>query len=120
MIPMPTPDTRNPTPMLISYNWLRELTGTILTPPELREGLTMVGLAIDAVAEAGDDYVLDVEVPSNRPDCLSHIGIGREVAVIDAGQVIFPAANPPKVAGRAESLTSVEILDPDLCPRYAA
>jgi phenylalanyl-tRNA synthetase beta chain len=106
--------------MLISYNWLRELAGTILTPRELREGLTMVGLAIDAVADVGDDYVLDVEVPSNRPDCLSHIGIGREVAVIEAGQLTFPPANPPKVAGRAESLATVEILDPHLCPRYAA
>ena len=88
MIPMltehPTPDY--PTTMLISYNWLRELTGTILTPPELRECLTMVGLAIDAFEEALDDYILDVEVPSNRPDCLSHIGIAREVAVIEAGK----------------------------------
>jgi phenylalanyl-tRNA synthetase beta chain len=106
--------------MLISYNWLRELTGTILTPRELRECLTMVGLAIDAVAEAGDDYVLDVEVPSNRPDCLSHLGIARELAVIEAGQVIYPPANPPRVAGRTDGYTAVEILDPDLCPRYAA
>ncbi len=105
--------------MLISYNWLRELTGTILTPRELRECLTMVGLAIDAVAEAGDDYVLDVEVPSNRPDCLSHLGIARELAVIEAGQVIYPPANPPRIAGRTDGYTAVDILDPDLCPRYA-
>ena len=106
--------------MLISYNWLRELTGTILTPRELRECLTMVGLAIDVVEEAGDDYALDVEVPSNRPDCLSHIGIAREVAAIEAGQLIYPPSNPPRVAGRTDGYTAVEILDPDLCPRYAA
>ena len=35
--------------MLISYNWLRELTSTTLTARELRERLTMVGLAVDAV-----------------------------------------------------------------------
>ena len=57
--------------MLISYNWLRELTDTKLTPLELRERLTMVGLAIDAVEEIEGDSVIDVEVPSNRPDCLS-------------------------------------------------
>lgn len=106
--------------MYISYNWLHELTGTILTPAELRESLTMVGLAIDAVEDKGSDHILDVEVPSNRPDCLSHIGIAREVAVIESGQVIFPQPKSPKVAGSAEDLTSVEILDPDLCPRYAA
>jgi phenylalanyl-tRNA synthetase beta chain len=63
--------------MLISYNWLRELTNTKLTPLELRERLTMVGLAIDSVDESDGDSLLDVEVPSNRPDCLSHVGIAR-------------------------------------------
>lgn len=106
--------------MNISYNWLHELTGTILNPAELRESLTMVGLAIDAVEEKEDDQVLDVEVPSNRPDCLSHIGIAREVAVIESGQVVLPAPVPPRVEGRAADLTAVEILAPDLCPRYAA
>ena len=76
--------------MLISYNWLRELTGTSLTPTELRERLTMVGLAIDAVEEIEGDSVLDVEVPSNRPDCLSHIGIAREVSVIEKSKVQRP------------------------------
>lgn len=106
--------------MLISYNWLRELTGTSLTPLELRERLTMVGLAIDAVEDKDGDSVLDVEVPSNRPDCLSHVGIAREVAVIESGVVHPPSSKPPRAEGRAAELTSVEIRDPDLCPRYAA
>lgn len=105
--------------MYISYNWLKELTETSLTPLELRERLTMVGLAVDAVEESNGDFVLDVEVPSNRPDCLSHVGIAREVSVIEDGKVHWPAPIPPKVAGRAEALASVEIHDPDLCPRYA-
>ena len=106
--------------MLISYNWLRELTGTSSTPDELRERLTMVGLAIDAVEQNNGDYVLDVEVPSNRPDCLSHVGIAREVSVIESGTVTMPVDVPARVAGKAADLTSVEILDVDLCPRYAA
>lgn len=107
--------------MNISYNWLRELTGTGMSPLELRERLTMVGLAVDSVDEvAGGDYVLDVEVPSNRPDCLSHLGIAREVAVMEKGRVLLPTGAPPQVAGRVEDLASVEILDVDLCPRYAA
>ncbi len=106
--------------MLISYNWLRELTGTTLTPLELRERLTMVGLAIDAVEEKDGDSVLDIEVPSNRPDCLSHVGVAREVAVIESGKVHTPSSKPPRAEGRAADLTSVEIRDPDLCPRYAA
>jgi len=106
--------------MLISYEWLGELTDTRLSPQELRERLTMVGLAVDAVDEHNGDSVLDVEVPSNRPDCLSHVGIAREVAVIENGQVRLPASEQPKTEGRASTLTSVEIKDPDLCPRYAA
>jgi len=106
--------------MFISYNWLHELTGTILSPNEVRESLTMVGLAIDAIESKGEDQILDVEVPSNRPDCLSHVGIAREVSVIESGQIIFPKAEAPQVQGHASDFASVEILSPDLCPRYAA
>jgi len=106
--------------MLISYNWLRELTETRLTPLELRERLTMVGLAIDAVEEIEGDSVIDVEVPSNRPDCLSHIGIAREVSVIEKSKVQNPKSKVPKTEGKASDWTSVEINDLDLCPRYAA
>jgi len=106
--------------MLISYNWLRELTGTKLTPLELRERLTMVGLAIDSVDESDGDSLLDVEVPSNRPDCLSHIGIAREVAVIDKSKVQSPKSKAAKTEGKARDFAAVEIEDPDLCPRYAA
>lgn len=80
----------------------------------------MVGLAIDAVEEKDGDSVLDVEVPSNRPDCLSHVGIAREVAVIESGEVRSPSSKPARAEGRASDLTSVEISDPDLCPRYTA
>ena len=105
--------------MLISYNWLRELTGTTLTPLELRERLTMVGLAIDAVEEIEGDSVLDVEVPSNRPDCLSHIGIAREVSVIEKSKVLSPKSKAPKTEGRAQDFTSVEIRRRSR-PRYTA
>ena len=106
--------------MLISYSWLREFTDTKFSPEELRDRLTGVGLPIDAVEKHGDDAVLDVEVPSNRPDCLSHVGIAREVTVIEGGRLKMPAEESPKTEGKSASLTSVEIKDPDLCPRYAA
>ena len=106
--------------MLISYNWLRELTDTALTPLELRERLTMVGLAIDAVEEIEGDFVIDVEVPSNRPDCLSHIGIAREVSVIEKSKVQTPKSKVFATEGRAADFTAVEINDEELCPRYAA
>jgi phenylalanyl-tRNA synthetase beta chain len=106
--------------MFISYKWLRELTGTKLSPEEIRDRLTNVGLAVDAVEKRGDDSVLDVEVPSNRGDCLSHIGIAREVAVIEKSEVHSPESKLQNTAGKTSDFASVEIRDPDLCPRYAA
>ena len=106
--------------MLISYNWLRELTDTKLTPLELRERLTMVGLAIDSVDESDGDSLLDVEVPSNRPDCLSHVGIAREVAVMERSKVQSPKSKVAKNEGKSSDFAAVEIKDTDLCPRYAA
>jgi phenylalanyl-tRNA synthetase beta chain len=106
--------------MFISYNWLRELTGTKLSPEEIRDRLTNVGLAVDAVEARSDDSVIDVEVPSNRGDCLSHLGIARELAVIEKSRVESPKSKVEKTAGKTSESASVEILDPDLCPRYSA
>src|SRR2546421_9023279 len=106
--------------MLISYNWLRELTGTKLEPHDVGQRLTNVGLAVDVVEARGDDFVLDVEVASNRPDCLSHVGVARELAANQKSQVSSPESQVPKTQGKAADSSAVEIRDPDLCPRYAA
>lgn len=106
--------------MNISYNWLRELSGTQLKPRELAELLTRVGLAVEVVHEAVDDFVLEIDLTSNRPDCLSHLGVAREVVAAEGGRVLLPGGAPSSVEGRAESYTAVEIRDADLCPRYAA
>ena len=106
--------------MFISYQWLCELTGTKRSPEEVRDRLTNVGLAVDAVESRSDDSVLDVEVPSNRGDCLSHIGIARELAVSDKSQLQLPTSEVTNTSGQTSEFTAVEIRDPDLCPRYAA
>jgi phenylalanyl-tRNA synthetase beta chain len=106
--------------MFISYHWLKEFADTNFSADEVKERLTGVGLAIDAVESHGQDSVLDVEVPSNRPDCLSHVGIARELTVIELKKLRLPEGKPAKTEGRSAAFTSVEIKDPDLCPRYAA
>ncbi|HEX8891026.1 MAG TPA: phenylalanine--tRNA ligase beta subunit-related protein, partial [Pyrinomonadaceae bacterium] len=107
--------------MNISYNWLKELTSTTLSPRELAELLTRIGLAVEVVHEVGDDSVLEIDLTSNRPDCLSHLGVAREVAAATReGRVALKEDSPSRLEGRAESFTSVEIQDTDLCPRYAA
>jgi phenylalanyl-tRNA synthetase beta chain len=106
--------------MDISYNWLRELTDVRLPPRELAERLTMAGLAVDAVKESGDDFVLEFDLTSNRPDCLSHLGIAREAAALTGASLKLPDLTVKTVGGRAEEFTAVEIEDAQLCPRYAA
>src|SRR3954464_11448521 len=104
----------------ISYNWLRELADVELAERELADRLTMAGLAVDAVREAGDDHVFQFDITSNRPDCLSHLGIAREAAALTGARVTLPDVTAKSVGGRAEEFTSVRIEDEDLCPRYAA
>ncbi len=66
------------------------------------------------------DAVLDLEVTPNRPDCLSVLGIAREVAALTGQEVRVPSTSydeaGPEIAGRV----AVEIADPDLCRRYCA
>jgi phenylalanyl-tRNA synthetase beta chain len=105
--------------MNISYNWLRDLTGVALGAREVAQLLTRIGLAVEVVHEVGDDSVLEIDLTSNRPDCLSHLGVAREVVAAAGGRVLLPKGVPSSVEGPGAH-TGVEIRDVDLCPRYAA
>src|ERR1051325_11298963 len=106
--------------MDISYKWLSELVEGLPAPQELAERLTMAGLAVDAVKEEGEDFVLEFDLTSNRADCLSHLGVAREAAALAGARVTLPESEAKTVGGRAGEFTSVRIEDEDLCPRYAA
>jgi phenylalanyl-tRNA synthetase beta chain len=106
--------------MKISYRWLCELVPLTLAPEELARKMTMVGLAVDSVERERDDYILDFDLTSNRPDALSHAGIAREAAVISGSTFTGREVKLLEAAEEASSVASVEIQDPVLCPRYAA
>lgn len=108
--------------MKVSYNWLKEFVDIDLASRQLAERLTMVGLAVDAVEEHGEDAVLEIDLTSNRPDCLSHLGVAREVAaIVDQPLNQGGVTGKPGEAGlKTAALTSVEIAAPELCPRYSA
>lgn len=106
--------------MKVSYNWLKELVDIDLAPRDLATRLTMVGHAVDAVEEHGDDFVLEIDLTSNRPDCLSHLGIAREVATILNQPLRLPATNISETATAAAEVASVVVEDAKLCPRYTA
>ena len=66
--------------MIVSWNWLNEYVPLKMTPAELVERLMMAGLNHESTEQLGNDWAIDLEVTSNRPDCLGHIGIAREAA----------------------------------------
>jgi phenylalanyl-tRNA synthetase beta chain len=67
-----------------------------------------------------DTWVLDVSVLPNRPDCLSLLGIAREVAAILDAEIKLPAPKPAETGSPIQSRAKIEVLAPDLCPRYLA
>lgn len=76
-----------------------------------------------SVVEALDlrDYVLDVGITPNRPDALSHRGIAKDAALLFGGSLEPRAAEIHGDLGPAISeLVSVEIAEPEACPRYGA
>src|SRR5271167_2329725 len=74
-------DPQRPT-MKIVYNWLKEFVDATAPVAELRSRLSLAGVSIDSVEESAAGPVLDAEITANRPDCLGHYGMAREVAAI--------------------------------------
>jgi phenylalanyl-tRNA synthetase beta chain len=104
-----------------SYNWLREYVPTDLPPKEVAERLTRIGLNVDAVEDLpGGDARLVVEVTANRPDCLGHIGIARELAAALNAELRLPDPAYAESATPCEKKVRVAIEATDLCPLYTA
>jgi phenylalanyl-tRNA synthetase beta chain len=66
------------------------------------------------------DYVLEIGLTPNRADCLSIMGVAREVAGFNGDALKRPAVQMPPTGGRIAAMTSVTVEAPDHCPRYAA
>jgi phenylalanyl-tRNA synthetase beta chain len=76
-------------------------------------------LGADVVSHLGlDDRVLEIEITPNRPDCLSVLGVARELAALTGRRLRGPAIAPRESREPARSLARVRVEAPDLCPRY--
>lgn len=107
--------------MLVSWKWLQEyvsLAGE--TIESLTDRLTMSGLNLEEFQPAGDDWTIDLEVTSNRPDCLGHLGVAREIAALLERPLQSPQPNPASTALPVGSQISVQIAAPELCSQYQA
>lgn len=66
----------------ITYDWLLEYLDTDVSPQELQKYLSLSGPSVESVEKVGDNYVLDIEVTSNRVDTASVFGIAQEAQAI--------------------------------------
>ena len=112
--------------MKTSLNWLNSYLDRPVSADELSSLLPNVGFPIDStedvVTTAGSrDLKMEVEITSNRSDCLSHVGLARETSAAGGMSVKQPDCSLPDAAGPAiASLASVEVRDAKLCPLYTA
>jgi phenylalanyl-tRNA synthetase beta chain len=106
--------------MKIVYNWLKEFVDATAPAAELRSRLSLAGMAVDSVEESAAGPVLDAEITANRPDCLGHYGMAREVAAIYRLPVKALQPKWKEAAIKASDATRVEIETPELCGRYTA
>ena len=91
-----------------------EASGLMVLPDDTQIGAPLVE------ALGLNDVVLELEITPNRPDCLSMIGVAREIGVTTGNPLRLPKVNVPSGTTDIHNLTSVTIEAPDLCPRYAA
>lgn len=106
--------------MLVSWNWLKDFVSLVMSADELSHRLMMAGLNHESTTTVADDVAIDLEITSNRPDCLGHLGIAREISVLWNTPLTLPRAAPVATGGSVEDQTSITVECPELCPRYVA
>lgn len=106
--------------MIVSWKWLAEYVDLDMAYDDLIDRLTMSGLNHEHTEPWGDDQAIDLEVTSNRADCLGHIGVAREIATLYDLPLKLPAANPAVAADSIANHCEVELASPETCGRYTA
>jgi len=102
----------------VSYEWIRKYVPTKLRADSLAEKLTMAGMEVTSVEQKGDDFIFEIEITSNRADCLSHIGIAREVAAVTKKPLLLPAFDLKPYFTAGTQLPQALVKEHQLCARY--
>lgn len=103
--------------MITTLSWLKEYIDIKLPVNTLGEKLTEVGLGTEKIEKKGTDTLFELEITPNRPDCLSMIGVAREVAAIEGTKIRFPKL-------KTDLKPTIKILpleiktDPKINPRF--
>jgi len=104
----------------ISLKWLADYLPGPLEAGAAADALLAGGLPVESIESVHGDTVIDVEVTSNRSDCLSHLGVARELsALLDRPyKDVTPTAKESNTPASSATTVAIEALD--LCPHYTA
>jgi len=107
--------------MKATASWIDSYVGTGLSAAAIADKLTLSGTEVEKQEAVGGDVCFTLEVTSNRTDCLSVIGLARELAAC-TGKVVKHPKVEYKTGGKSSTVSSVEIRPDALaaCPYYSA
>jgi len=114
--------------MKVPLSWIREFVDVKATAEEIGTLMGVRGLALEGLDAHGDDVVMDFDVTANRPDCMSVIGIAREIATAYNLTLRSDGRSDERSDGRSgersdnrsDERPDVTIVEPALCGRYVA
>lgn len=106
--------------MKILLSWLNDYIEKGFSAEDTAEILSDLGFPSEGIEYLDSDAVLDVEITSNRGDCLGYIGVARELAAVMDKELKVPSVKLVESGKKVEEFVSVEIADADLCGRYTA
>ena len=101
--------------MKFSWEWIQEHIKLDMTVDEAADLLSLHGLTVDEIIPFGDDFVLDIDMTTNRPDAMNIRGIARELSAI-TGESLEPInTNYHEQVKRVQEVARIEIQEPERC-----
>ena len=105
--------------MRFCHGWLKEYVTITDEPVRVGALLTGAGVPLDGIEGTGDDAVYDFDILTNRPDCMNHVGLARELAALTGRDLRVPHAEILAGGPPSSEHAGITIEDPDLCARYS-
>ena len=104
--------------MKLSPHWLRDFVDLPVDYRRLADELTLAGIAVEGISGEGENTVYEMEITTNRPDAMNHYGVAREVSALY--DLPLKPIEPRLPARQGKSDVTIDIQDPELCPRFTA
>ena len=104
--------------MKLSPSWLRDFVELPVDYVRLADELTLAGVAVEGISGSGESTVYEMEITTNRPDAMNHYGVAREASALY--DLPLKVIEPKLPAAHGKSEVTIEIKEPELCPRFTA